>query len=332
MGANRLGIGPTLDVETNRSPDAGASWGQPGTPQPDLFARWVNVTWLIEAKGALKVTHASLVKGANQLNTPNLLRAAGVRMLVGANASHRLHLTVDLDMPAAGPTANRGQELAARTLSDPAAVSDLAYSRMLIYYLLRDPTAELFLRPMSDLGTAERTPSRLWTPDPVPMRPDQTDQQASQASSRPRRLDARDMIVTRVPGTAVTVGLSRRLFAACRIIAEADREILDSANDLLADLMAYEAETGEQSPDPDTIRNDMFLEQTRFRERAFFDDTVYAEFSRVTERPSRETRVNDREIVYSAPNPRTLESATSDVYIAIDIDGLWPLLTDPRQG
>lgn len=228
-----LGLGPTLHAESARPTGAGKAWSNE-KKQPDLVAYRGGLPWLIEAKGGKRIGLPTLRGGAEQLVAPNLMAGPHVRVLCGASLSHRLLLTVDIELPSswerirkdsgrspAGPSFMAGID--SRPLRDAAA--DLARSRMLVYHAISSASPEQrWVRRFRNQTGAMRDPDS-WATAPIEDQPT-IGQLRGDLAAR----SAADVIGVRIPGTGLDIGLSAQLYAACRVNAEFDRAAADRAN------------------------------------------------------------------------------------------------------
>lgn len=314
-----MGLGPTLHAEARRPVGAGPAWSQ-ATGLPDLVGdHWrPPTTWLVEAKGARRPGQPVLAKGVLQLTGHGLMSGEHVRVLCGASLEPRLFVTVDVEVlsvrtPWAGPP----------EVPDPAAndsmLEGLARSRMLTYYSLRAlmPDA-LSVRPVGP-AVADPESWRRRAGLVYPLEQDRSTEMERVLAQNPsdyvqlrpaaQRLD---MLTGRVPGTNMLIGMSRRLFEACRDLADEEAEIAaDLEPETQLDLFGDE-ELEEYSRE----RRAAFVEREAGR-RSRIHEAVRRGFERGTSSSWYELLERQPE-VNASPAPDLLESATADTYLAID--------------
>ena len=315
-----MGLGPTLHAETSPLAEAGPAWS-PANGLPDLVGdHWrPPTTWLVEAKGSRRTGQPVLAKGVLQLTGRGLMSGAHVRVLCGASLEPRLFVTVDVEaLPGRAPWT------ASPEIPDPASedsvLVNLARSRMLTYYSLRALTANaLSVRPVG-LTVADPASWRRRAGLVYPLEQDpstQLERLLAQNISAyeeqrppPQRLD---MLTGRVPGTNVIIGLSRRLFEACRNLASEEEQI--------AEEVGPESQYGLFDSDEEVE------EYTRERRAAFGErEAAMSPRIRETTRQGFERGKNNtwsqilghQPSTNSGPAPGLLESATADTYLAID--------------
>ncbi|MFC6880647.1 hypothetical protein [Actinomadura yumaensis] len=327
-----MGLGSTVHAEAlPKLPGRGPLWS-PKNGLPDLVGfHWRSPrTWLIEAKGARRMGKPQLAKGASQLSVNGLMAGPHLRVLCGTSIEHRIFVTVDVDVDVSGgkpgPTGpdpdppNRRP----RPDEDDAELEALARSRMLTYYALQAiPQALLSVRPVGLAVANFEIPPGQATDLVVPLERDESTRTERERARDPstyaqRPLSARpDMLTGEVPGTDLTVGMSRRLFAACRSLAAEQDRLLPAAQadspelwDTVPELMEEEVEE-------------------RIRERrASFAEREYEERDRLRA-TTRQAYERGREsswpqLLGFEPRLDTdspadlLESANSDTYLAID--------------
>jgi hypothetical protein len=201
----------------------------------------------------------------------------------------------------------------------------MAHARMLTYLLLRGtPSAQLQVTPVG---------ARVAQPRSVRMggallllESEPSTAQAREDASQPDRYrnhlpDQRfDMLTAQVPGTDLILGMSRRLYAACRQLADAER------------IVATELETQTPMPfsDPDSEAPDFAdLERERWRtrrdelywqrarsQRRLLTDRILTAYGRGAQ-AEWEDLIDTRPRVRTEPPAGYLEAATSDTYLAV---------------
>ncbi|SNS21145.1 hypothetical protein [Actinomadura mexicana] len=324
-----MGLGPTIHAEAlPLLPGRGPRWSQKNS-QPDLVGlHWKEPrTWLIEAKGARRTGKPELAKGASQLSVSGLMAGPHLRVLCGTSIEHRVFVTVDIE--AAGRKRESSVLANSRRLpdEDDTELVALARSRMLTYYVLRSlPRSLLSVRPIgpavADLGAFLGQVTDLV----VPLERDDSTRRervvARDRSAYARRPPSErwDMLTGKVPGTDLTLGMSRRLFAACHsLAAEQDRLLLEAQADF-PDL--WESA-------PEVVIEDMAEERIRER-RAWFAEREAGERERLfgtTRRAYERGRESSWQELLDIepqldvePQANQLESATLDSYLAIDAE------------
>jgi hypothetical protein len=222
-----MGLGPTIHAESQTPPNAGSAW-IPTSGLPDLLGDHLLApnTWVIEAKGGRRLGLGALRRGAEQLSTPDLITGPHMRVLCGTSLEHRLFMTIDVEeIPDWQPT-HRARS------ADPAEDDDtllaLARSRMLLYLALSamPPNARSII-PVGP-GVTERgsRPGLVSLLEREPSTP--SERAAARDDERfswRRRVDRLDMLTGQVPGTDLVIGMSRRLYAACRSLADLQADL-----------------------------------------------------------------------------------------------------------
>ena len=319
-----MGLGPTLHAEASRPADAGLAWA-PANGLPDLVGdHWRSpTTWLVEAKGARRTGQPALAKGVLQLTGRDLMSGAHVRVLCGASLEPRLFVTVDVEILASRAPWSGPPEIADPATDDSMLVN-LARSRILTYYSLRALTAgALFVRPV---GLAVADPE-LWRRRAGLVYPLEQDpstlQERSMAQNNlayaeqrplPQRLD---MLTGRVPGTNMVIGLSRRLFEACRNLA-AEEEQIEEEITVAVQPESQDAlfDTEDEFEKYTRERRTIFVEREAAR-RTRLRETTRQGFERGTNN-SWSQLLDQQPSVDLGSDPGLLESATPDTYLAID--------------
>jgi hypothetical protein len=321
-----MGLGPTLHAETNPPTDAGPDWS-PARGLPDLVGdHWrPPATWLVEAKGARRTGRPFLAKGVLQLTRRGLMSGAHVRVLCGTSLEPRLFVTVDVEVPA-----DRSPWTTPPEIPDPATddqvLLNLAHSRLLSYYSLRALSADaLSVRPV---GLAVANPEswlrRVGLVYPLELDPS-TEQERRLAQdpsayeeqrSLPHRLD---MLIGRVPGTNMIIGMSRRLFQACRNLALEEAQITEETGPEAEDELFY---LDENIEDYTLQRRAMFVERAATLRPRLLEATRQG-FEQGENSTWREL-IELRPGISTDPAPGLLESATTDTYLAIDRSSVVP--------
>lgn len=323
-----MGLGSTIHAEAlPLLPGRGPLWSQ-NNGQPDLVGfHWRSPeTWLIEAKAARRAGKTQLSKGASQLSASGLMAGPHMRVLCGTSIEHRVFMTVDVED--AGDIAESGIGVDGqrqRPEEDDAELVALARSRMLNYYALQAlPRGSLSVRPVGPAIADTQTRPRQTTDLVVPLERDESTRTERALARDPaayarRPLSAKsDMLTGRIPGTEMIIGMSRRLFAACRSLAAEQAELLLAIDADLPDL-------------PDTTSPELIEEaaEERIRERR----TLFAEREAEERDRLRSTTRQAYEFgrerswqqlfdiqpqLVTEPPANLLESASPDTYLAIE--------------
>lgn len=139
---------------------------------------------------------------------------------------------------------------------------------------------------------------------------------------------AMDMLIGRIPGTDLTLGMSRRLFAACRALAEAERNVavrIDAAEQasyarLPEEVRHWSPEVPQGAEEELEYARAMYLRQQRASTRLDLSAPVRIAFEEGDEASWEE--ILDYRPRLTDPSDSLLEAATSDTYLAIDRDSL----------
>lgn len=315
-----MGLGPTLHAEASPPADAGPGWSSVNG-LPDLVGdHWRSpTTWLVEAKGSRHTGQPVLAKGVLQLTGRGLMNGAHVRVLCGASLEPRLFVTVDVEVLGDQPPWTAPPEVP-DPATDDSVLINLARSRMLTYYSLQAlATSSLSVRPVG-LAAADPESWRRRAGLVYPLEEDPSTQieralaqnRFAYEEQRPP-LQRLDMLTGRVPGTNMIIGLSRRLFEACRDLASEEEQI------------NQEVEAENQ---PGLFDHDEELEESTRERRAAFAEREAARRPRLREAArqaferggtsSWSELLGQQPDINSGPAPALLESATADTYLAID--------------
>jgi hypothetical protein len=324
-----MGLGPTIHAEAaSRLPGRGPAWSQKNG-QPDLVGfHWRSPDpWLVEAKAARRTGKTELSKGASQLSAIGLMTGPHVRVLCGTSIEDRVFMTVDVEVVAgeaeSDPVANdRSQSPEV----DDAELLALARSRMLNFYALQSlPRESLSVRPVGPAVVATQTSRGRATNLVVPLERDE--------STRTERLLARDevayarrppsskldMLTGQIPGTDVVLGMSRRLFAACRSLAAEEAQLLLAVQTDLPDLPVT---TSQGLIDEEEVEDRLRERRAVFAEREAGIRDRLGETTRQAYEIGRESswqQLLDAQPQLVTDSPANLlESATPDTYLGID--------------
>lgn len=330
-----MGLGPTLHAEASLPVGAGPAWLST-SGLPDLVGNhWRSpTTWLVEAKGARRTGQPALAKGVLQLTGRGLMSGAHVRILCGASLEPRLFATVDVEaLP--GRTVWAAPPQIPDPATDDSVLINLARSRMLTYYSLQAlGNSALSVRPVG-LTVDDPESWRRRAGLVYPLEQDPSTQQERALAQNPsayaeqRPLPQRlDMLTGRIPGTNMVVGLSRRLYEACKNLADQDQQP-GAGEDRPEEEIAVAIEPEEEYERFDL---DEKVDQYTRERRAVFvdrerDAARRARLSAAAREGFEYGRNNSwRQIleqeqeprINSDPAPDLLESATADTYLAID--------------
>ncbi len=309
-----MGLGPTTHAEAATPLAAGSGWSA-SVGLPDLVGvhRYDGMTWLVEAKGARKVARSALVKGAEQLSTPGLLDGPHMRVLCGTSLDHRLSMTIDVE--SVNPTVVPAGVSPALADSDDAVT--LARAWMLIYLCLAAlPPSSRSIRPVgpevSDRDRRRSGATVVLLENDASTTREREEVRRQPDDRRHRRTSPHDMLTGAVPGTDLIVGMSRRLFAACQRLADAQRRIADDVD-----------RERPRSPDaPEEMLNALREDRQRRywqheREDSRLSGDTREGFEAGAHTPWPELLGQETEIEVDAP-AGFLEAATEDTYLAMD--------------
>ena len=324
-----MGLDPTVHAEAVPSLlGRGSAWSQKNG-QPDLvgFHRKSALTWLIEAKAARRLGKTELAKGVRQLSLPGLMSWPHVRLMCGTSIEHRVFVTIDVE----AVDRSTGYDVGPDDQEQPSSEGDadlleLARSRMLTYFALQGlPPESLLVRPVGQaIAVAQQNQGRAADL----MTPLETDE-----STRSERVVAQDpavyyrrppsvrsdMLTGRVPGTELILGMSRRLFAACRSLVAEESQLLPvawtSASGLFEDAPLDSLD--EEAAD-DRIRE----QRAQF---AYWEDeargrllTTTREAYEIGRESSWQQLLGLLPQLATEPPANLLEGATPDTYLAIE--------------
>jgi hypothetical protein len=251
-----------------------------------------------------------------------------MRVLCGTSIEDRVFVTIDVEV-AGTPGASVAVGSHRRSPDeDDAELVTLARSRMLSFYALQAlPRESLSLRPVGPAIADMQSRQGRTTNLVVPLETDESTRFERQLARDPAAYARRsppsrfDMLTGQVPGTDVVVGLSRRLFAACRSLAAEQAQLLLAVQ---ADLPDLPATTSEDSLDEDEVED-----RIRERRAAFAEREADAETRDRLRRTTRQAYEAGREsswqqLIQVQPQLVTespadlLESATPDTYLGME--------------
>ncbi|MDA5142256.1 hypothetical protein PEM37_12110 [Streptomyces sp. AD681] len=223
-----MGLGPTTHAESAVPQGAAPGWVK--TPSlPDLFGTHpaTSELWLVEAKGSRRLGMGPRTKGAQQLDVGALVPVAHQKVLCGTSLERRLFMMIDVegDPPTGDPDNTSDEETLQQ---DDEALLELARSRMLTYLALsslpRDGLRVTAVGRPEEEAT-RRAPIRLLESDgPTAELRRHVTPDSGDADIRQRH--GLDMLTGRIPGTDLMLGMSRRLYGACRELAYAERRVI----------------------------------------------------------------------------------------------------------
>ncbi|MER5427214.1 hypothetical protein [Streptosporangium roseum] len=351
-----LGLGQTEHLELGGPiPALINTFKDPKEKLPDLWGQHQaeGRYWLIEAKGG-DVGLSTLRKGWTQLAAGSKIFSSYSHrtVLVGAcvRPGDDLFLTIDHDLhPGQSPITPAGFDIdhesavAPDSLEDRLGDSDdaligAARAQMLIYLALRSvPASQLRTVPVpADRASRHR---RSWLTTPlegddltldlraeVRKTASRTERHIPRASIRSMGLD--DFLTCRIPGTEVHLGMSRKLFAACKRLHEEDLAIAQHTPGLRAE---------DQPADGQELSDDAQEEQ-RLTQRRIFRERQ--EKARPRLRPllryayEQGKRSDWSDLLGRSREPELdlegdeglLEAATPETYLAVSRYGLPPAL------
>ncbi|MFJ5845431.1 gamma-glutamyltransferase [Streptomyces sp. NPDC092903] len=244
------GLGNTRHIEAG-GPNGNQGFLNASLRLPDLWGTHPSprLPWLVEAKAGRHLGEGRLKDGKVQLNGgSDLMTVPHRQVLCGTSLPHRkrweddhLFMTIDTTSIAAppvvggsalsplGPAPDGAEEQIAE---DVEALLVVARSQLLAYQAIAFGAVEdLRLVPVSKARSARfRAPTGSLTPveHDEPTRQIRhrlrSESVTSEAVLRSRG-DAGDFIAARLPGTGIHLGMSRRLFAACAALHQAQSEM-----------------------------------------------------------------------------------------------------------
>ena len=319
-----MGLGPTTHAEAVTPTGAGPNWSTT-TGLPDLVGYHPARpnTWLVEAKGQRKLTRRTLIKGAQQLSVPGLLDGHHMRVLCGTSLEHRLSMTIDVEE--IEPDAlSIVREAAGDPETDDDALLALARSRMLLYLCLSAvPASERRIVPVGAGVTdrAGRAPGGALTllehdASTVPERA--AARRRAHYTARPGT-ERYDMLTGQVPGTDLIIGMSRRLFAACRNLSTMEQSIVTRVDRLRPapnpDELAGLPDTDYESVNEERVQ--MYHQYQRQEEPTAADliRTAFISGAQQTWETLLDQATPTR---FTAPTG-FLEAATTDTYLALNV-------------
>ncbi|MGA4850277.1 hypothetical protein ACOBQB_30035 [Streptomyces sp. G5(2025)] len=335
-----MGLGPTTHAESAIPQGAAPGWDKTRS-LPDLFGTHpaTSELWLIEAKGSRRLGMGPRIKGAQQLDVGALVPVAHQKVLCGTSLERRLFMMIDVEGdPPAGDPSNTSDE---ETLQqDDEALLELARSRMLTYLALsslpRDGLRVTAIGRPEEEAATRRVPIRLLESDGP------TAELRRQVAPDSRDADIRqqhglDMLTGRIPGTDLMLGMSRRLYGACRELAYAERRVIARVREERPMYMD-ELPRAVQRPENAVARRPEGQMSDRAREERAAAAQEYARRVRAEQRDDQLRSVREgftmgdsgswMHLIDLAPRLALpseegfLEAATSDTYLAVEEEAL----------
>ena len=205
----------TLHYEWSSPVGAGTEWYGPGS-RPDLYTMHTSSPplWVLEAKGARRITQAQMRKGAAQLAVmkPPVVHAAHHRVLVGTSMEPRLYALVE----------HETQALAEQTapFDGPIDVFQEARARLLAYaFLTSIPASARRTVTVAEGGRGRRFSESDDSTAEVRRVMHARRDEAGYPTQRP--MGTRQMLIAELPGTGLRIGMSRPMMRACgAVLAE----------------------------------------------------------------------------------------------------------------
>lgn len=238
-----MGLGRTMHAENGIPTGATSERWEKSKSLPDLFGTHPSTgeVWLVEAKGGRWLSRPARRAGAKQLQVGSLMPAGHSKVLCATGLQQRLHMAIDVeDCLVQGAAASDdaspddADSYAAEGLlleEDDAALLALAQSELLTYLALSSLSPDsLSLVAVASPPTERRRPglARLLEDD---SKTREVRARLGPNASGPqiRSSDGDDMLVGAIPGTDLLLGMSRRLFNACRSLAAAEAELVQES-------------------------------------------------------------------------------------------------------
>ncbi|MDH6190261.1 hypothetical protein M2168_003293 [Streptomyces sp. CZ24] len=340
-----MGLGPTTHAESAIPPGALPGWQQRKS-LPDLFGTHTSTSdlWLVEAKGGRVLGVNSRRKGARQLDVGSLVPVAHQKVLCGTSLQRRLFMMIDIESgPSYSESADSSEQVDDTLEHDNDALVELARARMLMY-----------------LALVSLAPGSLKLTAVGGRRPDNPRRRAGglvhllesddATADLRRRLDSRatglditqgngvDMLTGRLPGTDLMIGMSRRLFGACRALAEMDRRMVAEIEESSAMPTVYSSpqrlpdmrtdfaatapsDVSERQYERHMAERDERVRSHRERHRDAFGQAARRGFDSGDASPWEAfTPITPR--LTSPSEDGFLEAATADTYLAVEQDSL----------
>lgn len=329
-----MGLGPTTHAESGVPVGAEAGWSAAAS-LPDLFGQHPSAgLWLVEAKGGKRLNITARRKGAKQLDVGHLLTMPHRKVLCGTSLEDRLFMMIDIEdlLPSDVEPAEDSEETTLE--QDDNALLAEARSRLLTYLALSSlPPERLSVvavpRPVPEGDNRRPGTVRLLEQDDrtAEVREVRTDVRQDRLRTELAERGAMDMLIGRIPGTDLTLGLSRRLFAACRALAAAERSVAARVNAaerayvrLPEDVRRWSSEVPRDAEEEVQYVRAMHLRRQRDSMHRDLNAPVRAAFE-VGDAASWEAILHHSPTL-TDPSSALLEAATGDSYLAIDRESL----------
>lgn len=340
-----MGLGPTTHAESAIPQGAAPGWAKTSS-LPDLFGTHpaTSELWLVEAKGSRRLGLSPRAKGAKQLDVGALVPVPHQKVLCGTSLERRLFMMIDVEgAPTAGnPSGTSADSTDEETLEqDDEALLELARSRMLTYLALASlPRDGLRItavgRPEEGPVTARGDLIRLLESDRETT--ELRRRVAPEAGDETiRQQNGLDMLAGRLPGTDLMLGMSRRLYGACRALAYEERRVVARLREERP-MYLEELPRAVQPADDAVVR----LPEGQMSDRAYEERiTEVQEYVRVVREEQRDDQLRSvrdgftmgdsgswTHLIDLAPRlalPREegfLEAATTDTYLAVEEQAL----------
>ncbi|MEN8650030.1 hypothetical protein ABCR94_05140 [Streptomyces sp. 21So2-11] len=307
---------------------------------PDLFGTHTSTSdlWLVEAKGGRILGTSSRRKGARQLDVGCLVPEAHQKVLCGTSLQRRLFMMIDIESsPSASETASPPEH-------DDDALVELARARMLMYLALVS-LAPGSLKLTAVGGRNHELPQQragglvhlLESDDATSDLRRRLDREATGSDINQR--GGVDMLTGRLPGTDLLIGMSRRLFGACRALTAMDRTMVaeiqgpspvshpeQSARrlpDVHTDsiIMMAPSDVSERQYDRHVARRDERVRAFRERRQDDFRQAARRGFDEGEASPWEEFIQITPQLTVPAEDG-FLEAATADTYLAVEQEAL----------
>ncbi|MFI9366621.1 hypothetical protein ACIG5E_37065 [Kitasatospora sp. NPDC053057] len=345
-----MGLGPTTHAESAVPLGASTEWSS-AKSLPDLFGSHTmsGELWLVEAKGGRWLALPARKKGAKQLNVGALLPESHRKVLCGASLEKRLFMMIDIeDWPSSseGPLGDAGAETVDEDSlqGDDEALLGLAQARMLTYLALVSLPRNTL--KMTAVGKSQTGHAR-WRNGLVSLLEDDRETEAlrrgldrDSTGDVIERQQGVDMLVGRLPGTDLMLGMSRRLFGACRELAGLERQLVSEIDAKLPAPMTMDVEAPlvRMSDGEGSVRRSEgrltdreyerriaerreSLRESRERERGSLHRAVRRGFSLGNAESWAQLAEVSPQLVLPAEDG-FLEAATRDTYLAVEAQAL----------
>ncbi|MDT0318477.1 gamma-glutamyltransferase [Streptomyces millisiae] len=344
-----LGLAQTWHVENGGPiPALRGDFQDPKRKLPDLWGlhQAENQYWLIEAKGG-DVGQGALDNGLAQLAGGSKILSAYAhrRVLIGAAVRPRddLFLTIDHNQHAGGKPLTQWGPAAPVEPGGPEdyigdsddALMATARAQMLNFLALRSlpPTRLRTVLVATDRTLRRHTPGTLAMPlerdtetfeRRARLRAEAPAAETPTLRGRARAMGLEEFLTGRIPGTEVTIGMSRRLFAACELVHRADLETANSTPGLRAEDQRYGDDPMDEEFEGEERRGLRGIWYERQEEESpYLKPVVRRAYERAEEGTWRGVLGTDLEPRLDVePDAGRLEAATAETYVAVRGEGL----------